>query len=217
MLLWLLVDSLPWFVRGCVFGVPDVIFAGSDLFDGAAGDDAVGFGFGDGRIGFGALVVVVFFDEEPVGLGGVRELAAHADEGPLPFHLRAVHDEFEAAGAETFVDVGVAGLRLPCAVVPEHDGAAAVLAFGDDAFEAAVFHGVIFDLNGEALVFDDVAGAFGDGPAFEDAVPAETEVVMEMRGGVFLDDEREGGGLCGFGGAAGLFGDVEVPHGAVAD
>ena len=109
----------------------------------------------------------------------------------------------------------VAGLGRPGALVPEEDGAAAVLAGGDDAFEAAVLHGVIFDLDGEALVRDDVAGALGAGPAFEDAVPAEAEVVVEVAGGVLLDAEREvAGGAVGRG-ASGLGGDVEVPHGAV--
>ena len=158
----------------------------------------------------------MLFDEEPVGFALVGVLALHADEGPFSLHAVAVHDEFEAAGAEAFVDVGVTGLGFPCALVPDHDGASAVLAFGDDAFEAAVFHGVVFDLDGETLVLDDVAGAFGDGPAFEDSVPAEAEVVVEMGGGVFLDDEGEGGGFGGFGGSAGLGGDFEVPHGAVA-
>ena len=104
-------------------------------------------------------------------------------------------------------------------MIPEHDGAAAVLACGDDSLEAAVFHGVIFDLDGEAFVGGDVAGAFGDGPAFEDAVPAEAEVVVEVGGGVLLDDERVLGGVgfwrIFFGAAGWLCGDVEVAHGAV--
>ena len=62
------VDALPGFAGGGVFGVPDVVFAGGDLFDGAAGDDAVGCLFGDGRVGCRALEVVVLLDEEPVGL-----------------------------------------------------------------------------------------------------------------------------------------------------
>ena len=93
--------------------------------------------------------------------------------------------------ARPCVDVFVAGLRVPGALVPDHDGAAAVLAFGDDAFEAAVLHGVVFDLDGEAAVAGVVAGAFGDGPGFEHAVPAEAEVVVQVRGGVLLDDEGE--------------------------
>ena len=134
------------------------------------------------------------------------DLPLHADERPFALQLGAVEDELERAVAQAFVDVGVAGLRLPGALVPDHDGAAAVLAFGDDAFEAAVFHGVVFDLDGEALVGDDIAGALGDGPAFEDAVPAEAEVVVKVGGGVLLDDEGmlAGRGFCGGFGAADL-------------
>ena len=198
-----------------------MVFAGGDLFHGAAGDDGVGFGVGDGGVGGRALEVVVLLDEEPVGLGLVEppELAVHADERPLALHLGAVEDELERAVAQAGVDVGVGGLRLPGALVPEHDGAAAVLALGDDAFEAAVLHGVVFDLDGEALVRDDVAGALGDGPGLEDAVPAEAEVVVEVRGGVLLDAEgelRAVGSSCDFAAAAGFGGDVEVAHGAVA-
>ena len=98
----------------------------------------------------------------------------------LPCSLGAVKDELQLAVAEAGVDVGVAGLGLPGALVPEHDGAAAVLAGGDDAFEAAVLDGVIFDLDGEAFIGDDVGRALGAGPGFEHAVPAEAEIVMEV-------------------------------------
>ena len=170
-------------------------------FDAAAGDGGVGFGLGDGGIGGWALEVVVLLDEQPVGLGfGAAGLAVHADERPFSLELGAVEDELQRAVAQALVDVGVGGLRLPGALVPDHDGAAAVLALGDDALEAAVLHGVVFDLHGEALVGDDVAGALGDGPGFEHAVPAEAEVVVQMRGGVLLDDEGELRGGFGFGG-----------------
>ena len=129
------------------------------------------------------------------------------------------------AAAEAGVDVFTAELGPPGALVPDHDGAATVLALGNDAFEAAVFEGMVFDLDGEAAVVRVVAGAFGDGPTFEDASPAETEVVVEVRGFVLLDDEgkaagggglAEGGGVGGGAVAGGLGGDVEVAHGAVA-
>ena len=80
---------------------------------------------------------------------------------------------------------------------------------------------MVFDLDGEALVSHVKAGALGDGPALEDAVPAEAEVVVEARGGVLLNDEGLlAGGDVEFGFGAGfsgrLGGDGEVPHGAVA-
>ena len=201
-----------------------------DLVYGAAGDGGVGLGVGDRGVHRAVLELVVLFDEEPVGLvGGAPARAgagfgarAHAHERPLAVHLGAVHYELERACAESFGDVFVAGLRVPGALVPDHDSAAAVLAFGDDALEAAVFHGVVFDLDGEAAVAGVVAGTLGDGPGFEDAVPAEAEVVVEVRGGVLLDDEGKavrfvGGGRFGACVRTGGFGgDFEVTHGAVA-
>src|SRR6185437_7043633 len=169
---------------GGVFGVPDVVALAGDLVHGAAGDGGVGLGVGDGSGGFGPLEVVVLLDEEPVGLigraparaGGAGGFWAHADERPLAVQLGAVEDELERALAEGFGDVFVTGLRAPGALIPDHDGAAAVLAFGDDALEAAVLHGVVFDLDGEAAVAGVVAGTLGDGPGLEHAIPAETEV-----------------------------------------
>src|SRR6185437_14709867 len=115
-----------------VLGVPDVVFAGGDLFDAAACDDGVGFGFGDGGVGGRALEVIVLFNEEPVWLGlRASGLAVHADERPLSLELRSVEDEFERAGAQAGVHVGIGGLRFPCSLVPKHDGAASVLALGD--------------------------------------------------------------------------------------
>ena len=130
------------------------------------------------------------------------------------------HTLQRAAVAEAGVYIGVAGLRLPRALVPDHDGAPTILAFGDDALEAAILHRVVFDLDGEALVSDEVAGALGDGPALEDAVPAEAEVIMQAGGGVLLDDERLLTGLDFLGGfgpgfSGGLGGHTEVTHGAI--
>jgi len=195
-----------------------VVLAARDLFHGAAGDDGVGFGVGDGGAGGRTLEVVVLLDEQPGGLGlfGAR---LHADERPLALELAAVEDELQRAVAQAGVDVGIGGLGLPGALVPQHDGAPAILARGDDAFEAAVLHGVVLDLDGEPLVGDDVAGALGDGPALEHAIPAEAEVVVQMGGSVLLHAEGElrggfGSGLCGRSGRLG--GDFEVAHGAVA-
>ena len=80
-------------------------------------------------------------------------------------------------------------LGLPRAAVPEHDGAAAVLALGDDAFEAAVLERVVLDLHREALVRRVEARPLGHGPALQDAVELQAEVVVQAAGGVLLDDE----------------------------
>src|SRR5580698_3484322 len=175
--------------------VPDMIGGAADGIEVAVCDDAVGRFIDDGGSVSAALVFVVLFDEQPVWLGLLRRLAAHADQGPVTLELMSVQDEFEASGAEAFA--GIAD-RLPGSGVPQHDSAATVLSLRDGALEAAVLHRVVFYLNREPLVRDHVARPFGDGPAFEYAIPAETEVIMQPRGGVFLDHEREAiGGLLG--------------------
>ena len=136
----------------------------------------------------------------------VTVVAVHADEGPVAVHLFAVEGELEIALFQALVDVDE---RLPGALIPDHDGASAVLAFGDGSFEAAVFDGVVFDLDGEALVGGVVAGAFGDGPAFEDAAPAEA-LLQDAEG------ERLAGGATLAGAATGFGSHGEVAHGAVA-
>src|SRR5271168_3083357 len=113
-----------------------MVFAVRDLCDAASGHYAVGRFFSDRRIVALELEIVVFFDEQPVWLFLVGVLAAHPDERPLAVPLRAMQEELERAVAQTCIDVRVGSLRLPCDFVPEHDGAAAVLALGDDALEA---------------------------------------------------------------------------------
>src|ERR1700722_2058604 len=108
-----------------------------DLFDAAPGDDAVRLGFGDGLGVVRALEVVVLLDEKPVWLALVCGLAAHADERPLALQLGAVKNKLERTGAKPFVYIGVTGLRAPGALIPQHDGASAVLPLRDDALEAA--------------------------------------------------------------------------------
>src|SRR6202042_908024 len=107
----------------------DVVFGGGNLFHGAAGDDAVGGFVGDGRIVGGALILVVLLDEQPVIFAFLAEaVALHADERPVAVQLLSVEDEFELALAQALVHI-LNG--LPGALIPNHDRAAAVLAFGD--------------------------------------------------------------------------------------
>ena len=189
----------------------------SDLLEAAAGDRAVRGFLGDGGIVRSALVLVVFLDEQPVILAlCTKAIALHADECPVALELLAVEYEFELAVAQAFIHIRD---RLPRALVPDHHGTAAVLAFRDGSLEAAVLDRVVLDLDGEALVGDDVARPLSDRPAFEHAAPAKAKVVVEARGGVLLNDEGKLG-FSGFGfgagGAAGLRGHGEVAHGAIA-
>jgi hypothetical protein len=71
---------------------------------------------------------------------------------------------------------------------------------------------MVFDEHGEVFDAGIHRGALGDGPAFQDAFDLESEVVVEVGSGVFLDDELELGagrlaaeGLGGFAGGSFLF------------
>src|SRR5262249_29338334 len=84
--------------------------------------------------------------------------------------------------------MGIA-FRLPGAAVPEHHGAAAVLALRDDALEAPVLERVVLHVHREALVGGIEARSLRHRPALEHALELESEVVVQPRGGVLLDHE----------------------------
>jgi hypothetical protein len=98
-----------------------------------------------------------------------------------------VEQELELALAQPLARVAD---RLPCPAVPEQHGAAAVLALGDHALEAAILDGMVLGLHGEALVRRVEARPLRHRPAEEDAVELEAEVVVEPPRGVLLDHER---------------------------
>ena len=85
----------------------------------------------------------------------------------------------------------LAGIAVgrPEAAVPEHDGAAAILALGDGAFEVAVIERVIFGLDGKPLVAGVERGALGHRPGLEHAIDLKAQVIVKARGGVLLDDK----------------------------
>ncbi len=165
---------------------------------------------------FGTREFVAVFDEKPVWFAGPRVVGMHAHEGPAAMHLLTLEVELEVAFGESAIDVGIILYRFPLAEIPEHHGSPAVLALGDCAFEVAVFDGVVFYLDGEALVGGEIARSFGDGPAFQHAIPRKPKIIVEARGGMFLNDEGQRAALCSSLDralvSAGLGGDVEVPH-----
>ncbi len=76
--------------------------------------------------------------------------------------------------------------------VPDHDGSCAVVSGGDDAFEIFVVEGMVFYLHGQSFIGGVERRAFGDGPAFQDAVHFQPEVIVEAGCGMFLHDEPQG-------------------------
>jgi len=78
--------------------------------------------------------------------------------------------------------------RHPIAAIPELDRAT----LRNSPFEVAVVERMIFDLDGEALIMQIDRRTLGDGPGFQYAVKFETEIVVQARGGVFLDYRSAG-------------------------
>ncbi len=131
-------------------------------------------------------VFVALLDQEPILAATVRFAGLHADQHPIAFEPIAMQPEFEIALGQAFV--GVAD-RLPSALVPDHHRAAAIFAFGDDAFEAAIFERVVLGHDGEPLLCRVEARALGHGPALQHAVMLEPEIEMGAPRRVLLDDE----------------------------
>ena len=101
-------------------------------------------------------------------------------------------------------------LGLPCPPVPDDHVAGAVLLGRDDALEVAVFHRMVLDVPGEALVRRVEAGPFRHGPAHQDAAELQAKVVVKAAGCVFLDDVEPL-----FHGSAGVAARLEVWEGMI--
>lgn len=102
--------------------------------------------------------------------------------------------QFLAAQFEFQLAVAIAGLGIfvwhPHATVPDDNGAGAIVAGRNYAFEIGVVERMIFDMHGHALDGWVEARSLGHGPAFERAIEFQAEVVMQAARGVLLDDER---------------------------
>ena len=139
------------------------------------------------RIPTGHGVVVVLVDEQPLLLAP-----------PLP--LRGPH-EHEAPGELLALDVEVQialrdglgridpGLGAPPSPVPDDDVAAAVLAGRDHALEVGVLDRVVLDLHREPADARVERRSLGYGPADEDTVELEAQVVVQSAGPMALDHE----------------------------
>ncbi|MNE34977.1 hypothetical protein D3C80_1287160 [compost metagenome] len=77
---------------------------------------------------------VVALDQQPV-FTAFTGLSMHTHKMPTAFKLFALQFKFEMAFAVAFLRVAN---RAPDTTIPKNDGAAAILAFRDYAFEVAV-------------------------------------------------------------------------------
>src|SRR3546814_17767964 len=78
-------------------------------------------------------------------------------------------------------------LRLPDPPVPEHDGAAAILALRYDTLEGAVVQRVILEMNGHPTVGGIEARAPGHGPALPTATQFPPKTLIQPPRGILLN------------------------------
>src|ERR1700736_172609 len=111
----------------------------------------------------------------------------------MGLHQRPAALELLAVELELEMALGIAGdgiaFRDPRSAVPQQYRTAAVLLRGDDAFEGAVLDRVVLDVQCQPLVGRVETVTFGYRPAQQHTVKIETEIVVEVAGGMLLDDE----------------------------
>ena len=105
-------------------------------------------------------VFVAMLDQQPVGAFAAAAVVTHPHQHPAAMQLLAVEREFEIALLEAALGI----VAAPGAAIPQLHGAAAILAFWNRAFEVAIVERMVFDLDGEALVFRIERGAAGHRP-----------------------------------------------------
>src|SRR3546814_9976794 len=107
-------------------------------------------------------MLVAVLDQQPVlarAGAGFGIAALHVHQHPFALHALAVEPELEITILEP--GMGIAE-RLPGARVPEHDGAAAILALGHGALEIAIVARMVLDAHRPPLVSGGGGGAPGD-------------------------------------------------------
>ena len=113
---------------------------------------------------------------------------------PASFQALALQSEVEVALGVALMGIG---LGRPLALVPHDHRAAAVLAFRDHALEGEVFDRVVLGVDRQALLAGNEARSAGDGPAFQDAIEFEPQVVMEPARIMLLDAKAVAPGFAG--------------------
>ena len=132
-------------------------------------------------------ILVIGLEQQPLLLLIARP-AFGADQVPAPVELLAIEVEREVALGVTLRRIA---FRAPEAAVPDHDRAAAVLAFGDDPLEISVIDGVVLDVDGEALFAGVETWPLGYRPALEHTPEFQPEIVMQPAGRMLLNHEAE--------------------------
>src|SRR5262245_24914791 len=76
------------------------------------------------------------------------------------------------------------------ATIPDHDRAAAILALRNSALELVVSNRMIFHFDSQALLTRHKAWSARHRPALHHAVELQTQIIVQPRCGMFLNDKR---------------------------
>ena len=114
-------------------------------------------------------------------------IVLHPHQHPAAVQTFPIQREFQIALGQRLL--GRPAFGLPIAAIPELDGSAAILAFGNRAFEIAIIERMVLDLDRQALVMRIERGPSRHRPGLEHAVEFEPKIVMEPRRIVLLDHE----------------------------
>src|SRR5688572_5542397 len=135
-------------------------------------------------------MLVAMLDEQPLRLR--LTLVAHAHERKRAFETLAVQPELDVTAFVALSQViYIAGLRLVRSAIPEHHGAATVLAGGNGPLERVVLDRVILDFHRQPPLRRIERRSLRTCPALHDAVELESHVVVQMTRGVLLDHEMQ--------------------------
>ena len=110
---------------------------------------------------------------------------AHAHEMPAAAEFLALEIEDEVALGVGLVRIAVGD---PASPIPDHDGAAAILAIRDRALEGVVFDRMILDVDGKTLFVRIEARAARHRPALHHAVEFEPQIVVQPPRRMLLND-----------------------------
>src|SRR5690606_21808933 len=137
-----------------------------------------------------AGLIVAFLDQQPVfPLFTAAVLAiAHPHQSPASLHALSGDSEVQLAFRQSGCRVVQ---RFPGALVPEHDGATAILALLDCSFKFRVGERMVLRAHGQSLLGRIGAGAAGHRPAPQYAVPLQSKIVMQAACGVLLHEKLQ--------------------------
>ncbi len=164
--------------------------AGRDLLHAAARGDGNVVVFQEAVMVAFALQAVVRLDQQPVGALGALAILVETHKMPGALHPFASEDGGQMALLELLGDAE-APLRRPVTTVPQHHRAAAVLALRDRAFKVSIIEGMVLDFDRQAPLVRIERRPPCHRPGLEHALVFEPQVVVQARGGVFLDNETQ--------------------------